>query len=1139
MRIGFAVVALTLLAACASERPGERGLEVRVSPLSLPGIGDACFDLRVTNGAAGAGDVVWTRGTPGLNGGVPDPGAICSDRYGDGRGDITWVGPCDASGQLDLDPQGERINSVTLWFDGLYDAGGAYLAPAGPGGWQDPCPSGCTLDVLCEENADARASFDLTVLRDARQGFFDVAVAFDDIFCSAKLDTCQADGTPNRLLFGAAGTRDWTAVFGFACSGGVGSQTRLHYGDLAVVCTSGPTTTVFPLNPVGEVGNSEVVVGDRTLHYGVYRGAESLGCEGPGTGEVESCAKVYWNLAVSLDDLSGLGTCTLAFAATATSGDGPLVAGRPDGDGVAYPFVEVAATLSPPSCQRHALNDGGAVRTVYRGSLVGSTAVMCSRFDGLEVGPVPGADCSDSCPNDPDKTLPGLCGCGVADLDGDGDLVVDCLDGCPGDTSKTAAGVCGCGVSDADGDGDTFADCIDLCASDASKSEPGECGCGVPDDDGDLDLTPDCFDDCPEDAGKVEAGGCGCGVADTDTDGDGVADCEDLCSEDELKTAPGVCGCGVADMDSDGDGAADCEDLCPEDEQKIAPGLCGCGVADTNTDGDALADCQDACPADANKIAPGVCGCGMVDTDSDGDGVLDCQDLCPADGTKVAPGVCGCGTAETNGDGDALLDCQDPCPTDPNKVALGICGCGVADTDSDGDLTADCVDGCPADPGKTSAGTCGCGVPEAAADRLGGTQANAASSCVEVLEAGEHCGNGTYWIDPSGGSTSDAYAVYCDMAGGGWMKVESATWPFWFGDATWQSHNATAPTSDNYSIVGRRSSFVGADGCTDWRVRVGGGANWLGPIDHENAWRQCHDPFTESTNGSDYTFISGVPPTTCGGFNGLHHKYQTHSYTSDPDAGDSVNCWWMQIVPKQQYDSAASYPGYLDGYGGSGNSHKWQSLWIKARGLGYGREAPATSCAQLGTLGRPNGTYWLDPDGGEHGDAFKAYCDITGGGWARLIGPTTTAAELAALPVTSNTVTDFINDATYGVSWGTFTSVSTWGSMPYQLTLDLPYGELKVTHSGSYNSPAGGLGVLYLNNQSMSLLVSSDGHTDGGSGQTLTIKGVNVFALAAIDLVNRTDVIAAAGSTTLQIAMNAYTSGYAYTRRYIRELWFR
>jgi hypothetical protein len=215
---------------------------------------------------------------------------------------------------------------------------------------------------------------------------------------------------------------------------------------------------------------------------------------------------------------------------------------------------------------------------------------------------------------------------GYTDTDGDGSN--DCVDGCPNDANKTAPGVCGCGVSDVDTDGDGTADCIDGCPNDPLKVVPGICGCGVSDADTDGDGTVDCLDLCPNDPLKVAPGICGCGISDVDTDGDGTADCNDGCPTDPNKVAPGICGCGVADTDTDGDGTADCVDLCPNDPTKVVPGQCGCGFPDTDTDGDGTADCNDLCPNDSGKTAPGICGCGVADTDTDGDGIADCNDNC-------------------------------------------------------------------------------------------------------------------------------------------------------------------------------------------------------------------------------------------------------------------------------------------------------------------------------------------------------------------------------------------------------------------------------------------------------------------------------------------------------------------------------
>ena len=221
-------------------------------------------------------------------------------------------------------------------------------------------------------------------------------------------------------------------------------------------------------------------------------------------------------------------------------------------------------------------------------------------------------------------------------------------DNCPNDPQKTTPGVCGCGQADTDSDGDGTMDCVDDCPEDPNKIEPGMCGCGQTDTDSDGDGTPDCTDDCPEDPNKIEPGMCGCGQTDTDSDGDGTPDCTDGCPEDPNKIEPGMCGCGQADTDSDGDGNPDCTDNCPADPNKTDPGECGCGQADTDSDGDGNPDCTDNCPADPSKTDPGLCGCGQTDTDSDGDGTPDCTDGCPGDPNKTEPGPDGCD--ESDGD---------------------------------------------------------------------------------------------------------------------------------------------------------------------------------------------------------------------------------------------------------------------------------------------------------------------------------------------------------------------------------------------------------------------------------------------------------------------------------------------------------
>lgn len=101
----------------------------------------------------------------------------------------------------------------------------------------------------------------------------------------------------------------------------------------------------------------------------------------------------------------------------------------------------------------------------------------------------------DQCSSDASKSFPGICGCGVADTDIDGDGTADCQDSCGSDPYKASPGICGCGIADAgDSDGDGALNCIDQCSADPGKSAPGICGCGTSDSDQNANGIADCKD---------------------------------------------------------------------------------------------------------------------------------------------------------------------------------------------------------------------------------------------------------------------------------------------------------------------------------------------------------------------------------------------------------------------------------------------------------------------------------------------------------------------------------------------------------------------------------------------------------------------------------------------------------------------
>ena len=124
-----------------------------------------------------------------------------------------------------------------------------------------------------------------------------------------------------------------------------------------------------------------------------------------------------------------------------------------------------------------------------------------------------GGDASgDCCPDDPLKTQPGQCGCGMVDYDYDMDGIADCNDPCPL-TLKLAPGVCGCGMPDTDTDNDGTPDCNDGCPQNGARLMPGVCGCALPD-----TAAPSCLahrysfnDGTPSDGGTGDGGDVGGG----------------------------------------------------------------------------------------------------------------------------------------------------------------------------------------------------------------------------------------------------------------------------------------------------------------------------------------------------------------------------------------------------------------------------------------------------------------------------------------------------------------------------------------------------------------------------------------------------------------------------------------------------
>jgi len=398
------------LGACARDGSGPR-FEVDVAALGLADVGDVVWDIEVLNGAATPA-VVWRQ-------------RVTSTQYGNGAGSVSYVGPCDAS---------EPSHTVRLWLVGLYAApiaapgvfaaGSATAIAASPLDVASPTTTAPLVRTVdCVENADTEVRFDVTVMRPARQGFFDIAVAFNDIFCSAKLDCCDdrdgngcaADHSEDLLLLhDETGTRARTLVMGFACTAGAGQGvvTDLYLDALELDCDVGsdlstfaPDLTIDPAAPEpGNLCTAGAVAACPSVYAGpgvdadqflyqvaVFRDVQS---QGPAGAQV-----VSWN--TTLGVRPGIAGCHLRVRGTADDAadasdhvsDGTIAAG------IVYPVIDwdvdlgtcgsEALSFAPdaPVAITYSAGDGPAIGFAYHFGAGIPAAPFC----------VPACDAGDVC----------------------------------------------------------------------------------------------------------------------------------------------------------------------------------------------------------------------------------------------------------------------------------------------------------------------------------------------------------------------------------------------------------------------------------------------------------------------------------------------------------------------------------------------------------------------------------------------------------------------------------------------------------------------------------------------------------------------------------------------------------------------
>lgn len=349
-----------LLVACGDDgptepTPGTDNFVISVAPLQLDEIIQACYSVEVWNGQGGAGteeapnELVWAR-------------QLCSLQYGNGPGgDLSYVGPCDAQAGL---------HTVTLTLDRL---DGAPL-----GSWLNPCPAEapCVIEAPCVENSDVPVTFNLIVMRQANQGFFDVAVNILGVFCAAKFDTCypgeeDAAGevgpeTPILLLVAADGLRHHTGILAVSCTQGYAARGPVHMYMSPIVfdCGEAYSATLDPAAGPGLAYDPPLShTSGEVWQYAVYSGLESQSCDDE-DGLSQPCPAVFWNLPFGIEGLPP--GCRIQATFTASAGPLPDGATPPD---TAYPVITLDTVITDDAgviCQQNPMNgEGSGVQADY------------------------------------------------------------------------------------------------------------------------------------------------------------------------------------------------------------------------------------------------------------------------------------------------------------------------------------------------------------------------------------------------------------------------------------------------------------------------------------------------------------------------------------------------------------------------------------------------------------------------------------------------------------------------------------------------------------------------------------------------------------------------------------------------------